>query len=371
MKLVDIENFKEICVKTLASLKALLKVEEVDVSFEEVSLVKCEPYSHESEGESDVPLASIRTEVPKKRGRPKKTVTFDIPQPDEETISQSPPLAPARKRGRPRKCDDPPSKRKRSESVEHDNFDEPEKFTGRVMRYGDFCQKVLRKYYPKPPRRTDSLIITSKLDTYCHICNANVKPYRKHLYQVHYTKIGSKFACKICSKFVPGMYQVVKHFDEHRQFEVPQKCPVCEETFDSMTPYKAHLHTHDHTNAYPCPDCDKCYNQIKALNYHLITVHLMQFVCHQCFLVFDNEKEHRRHYKEEMRKIKAGINVKAIKKIEPDEIEDLPLEASENFVKVESHETIQTGITHCTHCDVEIYDYTHHLVTVRFFFVAV
>lgn len=299
MKLIDIENFKEVCLKTLNSLRDLLE---------------------------NPPLESILIQEDQSVDFPESNTEDDI------EIEKKP-----TKRGRPKKL---PNK-------------------GVSTSWGEFCREVLQKMYPKQKKKQSSSVVLANLDTFCNVCRTQVKPYKNHILQNHFSRTeDTGYTCDLCTTVVATSTQAISHFEIHRNFSTPQKCLQCEESFISVRLFKNHLKVHDDAKAFPCLQCENSYKRRNSLFYHITTSHLKKFVCCYCFTVFDEQEDFKRHYQDEKR-----TRSKKVKKVPVIEEVKVLKEEKEGQVQEVSH---MVTMTLCTHCNVEVLDYSNHIISVSY-----
>lgn len=390
-KLIDFENFKSICVKTLESFEVLLDTEEDRASHTEYVQVpnikqEAENYNETSRMESpetfnDIDIKPKNHEIEFVANTNTSDYEDNVADDDDDVDESANDIVQEKvKRGRGRPLGPGPTKRAAGVKTRKVAMKK------KIMKYGEFCQQVLLKVYPKRPRKKEGY--SAKLDTFCHICKSEVKPYRRHLIQTHLTRKDSgEYVCEICEKILPNANVSVSHFDEHRIFSPAQKCPACEETFTDMKRFKLHLKNHDNQQAFPCPECECVYNCRNAMNYHLIIVHLNKYVCKHCCMIFELKEDYRKHYLWEKSK---GKTKRKSKKVESEESCDEEVEESkqddnnetsknDESLEVDNkagindttndNNSIQTkesyGLTFCTYCNEAILDYTNHLATIH------
>ncbi|XP_049284785.1 zinc finger protein 888 [Anopheles funestus] len=101
----------------------------------------------------------------------------------------------------------------------------------------------------------------------CDVCGKALsckKSLKRHLETIHASpadRINHKYMCSLC----PRKFYHIAHLQNHRQYHIMQKCPLCDKQVR-----KSHLYEHvaAHKGAYRCKPCDKLYTSKLGLKIH-------------------------------------------------------------------------------------------------------
>lgn len=140
---------------------------------------------------------------------------------------------------------------------------------------------------------------------WCNFCNetypsihSEPNNYTSHINAVHaILDADDKIECTICKAKSRTRDTFRRHFQNHRVFEKPKKCPRpgCPETYTSAHAYKLHKRRHNIKSAQ-CPHCDFTCKSKDFIRSHILVKHMNGVWCKYCRhgIAWDKWEEHEK-----------------------------------------------------------------------------